>query len=898
MGLSVTIFNGAGNGKIPYSKSKDLEFLFVNKECQNLKECMLYLVDNYALSRHLNIGEPVKSKRRIIDLKPYFCTNLNNIIIDIDEVHNKEDYSTIIDYFRVKNYSIILWKSRSNNGKDNFNMKGIIKVQLENISSTINALLASFQKDLGSTCVFDLSAASNIVSSQSPSFNNFIIYYQEKGIILNDFDIDITDIKDSLSSKPDIVYNNTIVDKAMEIFYSLGFKTDNTINGNNSINFNHPNEKKSKNGYFWFASNPFIMNHHNKQKSVSIFNIIKDTDEGKEFLRNKTKEDQRSQLIQSHNIFNYEEYIMVNERYLDFEDKQKIDIIYNFMNSDKGLLKIKSAMGSAKSSGVELIIKEANKRNEKVILVSNRVSVAEDFSQKYNLMLYKHPNSHLHKGSIVVQYDSLHRFDLSIYDIVVFDEFVSLILHHRANLTDNANINAVKFNILTKNKRVVVADAFLTGYEDIFFKNKKIYAILNEYKDDVVLYEYKNKEFFISSLLKTANDLGLNEHISCSFTSLNVMRVVEKELIDMGIRVISLSSETSQLTRDLIYSKFKEESHNSFQVILFTPTLTVGVSNLNNIVSHFHYDSSMSTDVVSSLQMIKRSRTAREIHFYISERQFYYDTSYDSLNSIAEKNINSYYNKKDKTLLVDVDYNTGNLVLTPLAKYINTIEVFYNILENNHANAFKILLDYQFKNSPIIISNIDNGFNLVQKVKNVKEELKLYTMNILEEYSDTTWNSMELEEIRRKSIDKTREEKAKLIMGGIQERFKSSIPQSELVELARIEVDNDYNFISRVKNMNTVIYNDNNYTRYILSSAITKDISSLQNKKHIEFLEYSLKMNTKLRSSYSRVDIENQDNVMKIGSKFEKFLKKLGYKWGEALLRVDERVIKYLKYIN
>ena len=36
---------------------------------------------------------------------------------------------------------------------------------------------------------------------------------------------------------------------------------------------------------------------------------------------------------------------------------------------------------------------------------------------------------------------------------------------------------------------------------------------------------------------------------------------------------------------------------NSYDIILYSPTLTVGVSNLNDVDLHFHYDSGMSTDV-------------------------------------------------------------------------------------------------------------------------------------------------------------------------------------------------------------------------------------------------------------------------------------------------------------
>ena len=70
-------------------------------------------------------------------------------------------------------------------------------------------------------------------------------------------------------------------------------------------------------------------------------------------------------------------------------------------------------------------------------------------------------------------------------------------------------------------------------------------------------------------------------------------------------------------TKKLIYDLFEKNEHDKWDVLIYSPTLTVGVSNMNNNYYHFHYDSSISTDVISSLQMIKRTRKAKEIHMFI-----------------------------------------------------------------------------------------------------------------------------------------------------------------------------------------------------------------------------------------------------------------------------------------
>jgi len=904
--VAITIFNGKGNGKRPLFPFNDKTFLFVTKYKDTLKEAFEVMTGEYSLSKPLDIIGKVVSLRQKKALEQYIPKKIRNIAIDLDEIVTKEDYLNTIKYFIDKEYSVILGKSRSWNGKNNFNLKGILRVDLTNEKEIIENVLGQMQEELGEKCKVDLTV-SNMVSLQAPSRSSFIVHYSEKGIILDNSNVCIEDIKNTLDSAGEdynntLIYNNEVMDECISIFSSLGYRpVSGSINDNGSINFSHPSEKKSKGGYFWFNSNPLVMNHNNKEKSLSIFSLLKETEVGKSWLKLKTKEEQKNQLIKPSTVQNYKEFMFINERYLNFEDTKKISMIDNFLDDKTGVFKMKSAMGSAKSSGIGLVIEKTIARGEKVILVSSRVSVAMEMADKYNLMLYKNPNSYNYKGSLVVQYDSLHRFDLSIYDVVIFDEFSSLLLHHRAGLTDNANINAVKFKVLMEKKRVLIADAFLTGYEDKFFKDRNIYAIMNEYKDKIKLLEYKNKEFFVSSLVGEAKSLKSNEHISASFTSLNVMRVVEMELKEAGIRVVTLSSETSQLTRDIIYKKFKEDTHGAFQVILFTPTLTVGVSNVNNIVHHFHYDSGMSTDVISSLQMIKRSRTTKEIHYFLEERQFYYDTDIGSINSASEKNINTFYNKKDKTLLIDVCYETGNLKLTPLAKYINEIEVFYNIMANNHANAFKLLLNYQFEDLPEIVDCVDTSFTIREKVKLVKDKIKLDTLKILDDYSDITWTEQDLEIIAKKTSDLDNDEKAKVIMGNIQEKFRKGLPREVLLELAKVEIENDFGFISQIKSLKSVLRSssDSEYTKYLLSKAISEDIGSLQNKTYINFLEYILTLggDFKLNHWYSRNDVNSIDNSIGIGKKFEKFLKKIGYEWKDNKLRCKKDIFDYLDYI-
>ena len=901
--MTITLLNALGNTKIAMSPYEDGSFIFVNKSLNSLKEILQFSEKNHILSRHLELSEPIRKDKNKNTLKEHLPQNINCIIFNLTEIYTNYQMQEVIDFFDKKNFACLLSNSTDYDGKKIFSLQCILKVNFIPDEETIKNSLMVLQSELQELARIDL-YSSSITSIQPPLGKSKIFHSRENGNILKN-----SDIRPVLSTKHNEKYlnisiNSEFIELCLQQFSLLGFHASTSkANDKKALKFYRKYENNTQRGYTFYLDNPLIMFHKDKNKQVSIYHLIKNTAEGKEWLKNKTKEEQAKQLIKDADINVYKQYYSVNEQYLDFTKHNKKKMIQEFLNSEKGVFKMKSPMGSAKSNGIELIINETHKRGEKVILVSNRISVAKDFMDKYkDMIFYQDPFAQDGDKSLIVQYDSLHKFKLSNYDVVIFDEYVSLLLHHRSNLSDNSNINAVMFNILSSTKRVVIADAFLTGYELTFFENRDIWFLDNKYKDNVKLFDYEQREFFITELIYNAQLLKENEHISASFTSLNIIKLVEYELRKAKVKVIALTSETAETTRDIIYRKFKEEEHSAFQVILYTPTLTVGVSNLNNIVSHWHYDSSMGADVISSLQMIKRSRKAKEIHYFIQSRQNHFDTNLDSLNTNAQRNISKYYTGKDKTLLVEMDYATGEMALTPLAKYINKIEVFYNILANNHANAFRLLLSYQFKEDPILVQNIDHDYNIKENLDKIKKRIRDNNIKILDEFSEVEYTEEELNIIKNKISKKTPEERVQLMLKNTQDKFSKKIPRTKLKELTKLELESNGDFIQTIKNVHTVQKIDSaNYSKYEISEAVSSDISSLQSKKHIRFLENLIRFDGNvLDTSYSKLQVnEYNQNLYEGKKKFEKFLKDLGYKWDKKTktYNADVRVYNYISYI-
>ena len=172
-------------------------------------------------------------------------------------------------------------------------------------------------------------------------------------------------------------------------------------------------------------------------------------------------------------------------------------------------------------------------------------------------------------------------------------------------------------------------------------------------------------------------------------------------------------------------------------MLIFSPTLTVGVSNLNNVNYHFHYDSSLSTDVISSIQMLKRTRKTKEIHMFVKEKINYIKTSY---NDIRDEYMTNIGKNIEQNYLFDID-DYGNARLSEIGKKAIKIDTFKNILEFNHKEAFLWLLKYHFQNEP---RNIDTEFShnvLMKYQKQIKENKEIILANNIQQYMSL--NSME-----------------------------------------------------------------------------------------------------------------------------------------------------------
>lgn len=880
--FEANVYDVPGKQKIPISPSGDKEFIFKTFHGLTPREMYQLMVSNFILNIPLNLTKPIKARRRIQSLKKYMNEEINYIILDIDDVVSFESMNKILDYFR--KYKCIIGESKSHNAIDNFRLKGILFIEPLSVNNA-KVLISQIHHELKEYCCID-EAVTRRVSLNAP-INKMKILLESDAELYEFNESNAKKIIESHRESYELDQTNlinatgdSIESLCLGVFESMGFKE--LSREDNVIKFSHSNEIKTPGGYFWFWSSPYTMHHFNSTKSINIFDSVRKLDAAKNLIKKEIDYD--SALYKKINNTNT---IIVDEQFLKLNNEISSSI-ETFVHKPEGLFCIKSPMGTGKSTIIGHIIKECHEEDMRVLIITNRISVAQDFSNKYSIKLYNKDKYNV-GDSVVVQYDSLWKYNIKNFDIVIMDEFISLMLHSRNNLS-NSSVNLAKF-FASFQKKLVIADAFLTGYENFLVNHKKsnIHLLDNHYRDTTELYNYSDFNYFVKKILDKSRvlDKKNNEKITISSTSLSVINELELLLSQRGLNTVTLTADTSETTKELVYGLF-EEDHDKFDVLLYSPTLTVGVSNLNNVKDHFHYDSSMSSDVISSLQMIKRSRKAQRIHLLIKPRIQYIRTSY---NEIRDDYINNMGQNIGQNYLFEVD-NYGEPRLSKIGVKAIKIDTFSNILEFNHRDAFFYLCKYHFKDAPI---NIDKKFSetILDKCRiDLRKSNEMLIKNRINEF--LLLNDIEKYDI---SIGKLNADRVMKTIIDVDSMLVECSPEIK-VKILELSLENP-NFIKtcrlykRSRDFLLKELTPNDISRFIHDCVINKT-------DDLKFYKHLLNLEKPLKKSY-HISSVNKNKSLKY------VLDEIGYRKtkdnevievGYRGIVEDADVVKYCEYIN
>ena len=854
--MLATIVSHFDKQKNILTSPKSDKFTYKSVNIKDLTSLYHTLATNYILNINLNISGAIELERSNPNFNTLYSKKFDYIFFNID-CNKRENKDFILDYF--KEYNSVIGKSRSYDDFTNFNLRVVLQTEVMSFDDT-RVVLAKIQYDLKDYCQISDDTIKKGYYTAPIMRVDTITEISDK-IVFPKLNNKVSDFipKADISLKNKLVLeNSTDLNMGISAFTQLGYKI--VSQNNNIINFTKDGEN-----YYLYDNNPFLMNHKNRQKSLNIYSLVKSI-QGNGIDYSQFFEEPKSDIL--------------NEQFLIPTNKEKK--LEKFFHKPKNMLIIKSPMGSGKSELIKEIIQKAHAINERVLIVTNRISIAEEFKGKYGLKIYNQ-DKYTAGSSMIVQYDSLYKYNMKNFDLVILDEFMSLLIHSRTNISQNP-VNLTKF-FECFDKRLVIADAFINGYEKhlIFKPEKNIVTLINSFKDKSTLYSIKTKSLFFDLVLeKSLEAKKFKKIVTISSTSINMIEALSKFLEFNGLKNQVLTADTPAIIKDTIYKKFKNKRQD-YDVLIYSPTITCGVSILSDSDNHFHYDSSHSTDPISSLQMIKRARKAQNIYYYIQPGYETKILNYEALREQYIKNVT--INPKNNHLFEYNKYNELNLSKT--GQRAVRIDLLLNILESNRKNVFEYFLKYNFENNPIKLDEVgkaDVDYWLSNSKLNSSDEL-------LDEKIDNYFEILNL------NLDiKSQKEKSKFITlldtlyNKTNLNFEYSDHQNLFKELFKLYVNDNQLFqkIECYKDLESQI--SDTRLKYKLSEAITNP------NKSDKFEFYNLLNETQFKLNIS--ELNNIDYVKNLSAKCVKILEYAGFKIKNKRVEYPVNIIKFKDYIR
>ncbi len=792
--MKVTVFQSTKtNGKVPYSPTGDKKFIFETFNVDNINDVFFHLTSNFFLNIPLTKSTKYPHLRQRESLESYFVDKLEWVTIDLDEIEKMSDREMCVNWFRENKYEVILAESRNP-----LNIKGILKVDNLTPRQTKESL-REIKEFL--PCKVDLSVC-HYASYQAPITKSEILY-RGTGKPLGPPKNTLTEKVNNVIKIP-----KNIQDICKKIFQEKGF----VFHEDGKVS--HFSEKKTPKGFSWTENSPFRMMHWNTDRIVDIWQEVVKTKEYKEFKKQSAEQEILSVMpSMSKQMKSGSNTPCINKRFLNNER----ETVKRFLDTYK-ILKIQSPMGTAKSTVIDEVITQSTNRGLRVLLVTNRVSLADDIVMKYkNIKHYQHTelddeNAKYQIGdNLVCQVNSLWRYSLKYFDVVIIDETTSL-LFQLLSLEKNTK-NIVTKLFATKHKKVVLADAFL--FDDLVnLFGDSIISIENNYRDDVNIMLYNQLDRWALEILNQAKD-GV---VTVSAGSTKILKSLELILQNNNISYFTVSSETSKNERELVYKEFQKKNP-VWRVIMYSPTITVGLSILAESDHHFHLDRGNSMDVISSIQMTKRNRNAKNIHLFLDERQKFEPSSIERIES--------------ELLEFSQEDEDGDVIgISDVGRKFAKVKEIFNILENRHMISFNELLKYQFKMNTVHIQDRVTPF--MHKIGKLVNKNQIQSNNdLFQKYKEMT--PEEISDIEYQLFNRTKEEEKLQYFNMLMSDETLNLPKEQMYLLVEEEIRTP-GIIECYKNnlIKNIVSSNNNYSFNLKSFKMFK-------QRGIDLVEYGYK---------------------------------------------------------
>lgn len=283
----------------------------------------------------------------------------------------------------------------------------------------------------------------------------------------------------------------------------------------------------------------------------------------------------------------FELALKVDSQYLNNSSE-----VMKLLKQFEKILLVKSQMGTGKS---ELISNYLDTfKPERVLWISVRQTYSTNIKERfkdYGFINYLDDKENfMYKNKIIVQLESLSQLEknhrIRPFDLVILDEIESILYHFDSSTI--AHKSSSTFDLLymlckSAKTKIIGLDADLSTrsieYSKDLDPNYKL--IINNYKkSDIVISLTDNKDWWIGEIKK-----AVESKLNCCVIGLSTKLLYQ---IDELLGVMEISKITHTRDSD---DKFKKELANvntfwtKYQVVLYSPTITVGVDFTN-----LHFD--------------------------------------------------------------------------------------------------------------------------------------------------------------------------------------------------------------------------------------------------------------------------------------------------------------------
>ena len=574
-----------------------------------------------------------------------------NILILMIRIRSREEFFVAKEFF--KRFECILLKSHFFNDVNNFDLLGILRTE----ECSLNELKLMFE-NIRHESGLDLCDTTKI--KKISRLKSFEVIQNTQGVVCPKYSNKLTDFMKNPDPK-----NYRIKSKTPELIIKEILKKDDFILLEEKENyFVYIKENKK---FFLFRDNSYILHNEDRRESINYFRVVK-----------KFEQTDLSQDLGDLETITTRDFRKI------FFDPEVTDVFKDFLEK-KTNIGIKAPMGSGKTKILIDVIEYLKSQNRKVLVITNRRSLAAQLSNIFGIDLYT--DLRIKNGSVVCQFDSLLKFR-NKYDHIIIDECVSVFMHAVTNLTQNDS-EIVFYDILkSKKSSILFCDAFLNKYIADLIGDYRVFE--NPQKDNAELFEIPDKQSFFYYLRNAGRCT-----ISC--TSLEVMNEIENLLGDKKILKI-WGENISQKAYDVLNSE-----NPDYDVILFSPVITTGVNVYCKFDTHFHYDSGMSVDPLQSVQMLRRNRFADKIYYCVANR---FNKKID-ISDYEKRMLNNVMRSNSSF------FKMNKFFETEISEYGYTrikIEMFLDIIKSSFLGSFRFFMKENFSNEPINMPKIDFDF--------------------------------------------------------------------------------------------------------------------------------------------------------------------------------------------